>query len=95
MQEIVTVPLIDICAWNVADGTAETVAIPFSIPAALDTNPPRAETLEVPLTDPLDVRILIGVAETVPAPDRLAAPCLTRYPSPMIEAEPDTDAPLE
>jgi len=47
------------------------------------------------LIDPLEVLILIGVADTVPAPDKLAAPCLTLHPSPMIEAEPETDAPLE
>jgi len=47
------------------------------------------------LTDPLEVRILIGVAETVAAPDKLAAPCLTLNPSPTIDAEPDTDEPLE
>jgi hypothetical protein len=47
------------------------------------------------LIDPLEVWILIGVADTVAAPDRLAAPCLTLNPSPTIEAEPETDAPLE
>ena len=77
-HEIVTVPLIDICACHVAVAVADTVAIPSRIPAALDTNPPRAETLEVPSIDPLDVLILIAEAETVPAPDKLAEPSLTR-----------------
>jgi hypothetical protein len=47
------------------------------------------------LIDPLEVLILIAAADTAPAPDKLAAPCLTLNPSPTIEAEPDTDEPLE
>jgi hypothetical protein len=95
MQEIVTVPLTLIVVCHITDGTAETVAIPFRIPAAFVNNPPRAETLEVPLIDPLDVLILIAAADTVAAPDKLAAPCLTLNPSPTMEVEPETDAPLE
>jgi hypothetical protein len=78
MQEIATDPLIFIVGCQIAFGTAETVAIPFRIPAALDTNPPRQETEAVPFMSPLEVLILIAAAETVAAPDKLAEPSRTR-----------------